>query len=78
MANNPNITSGDMYYIQLDEIDHNQGYYRPYRKATYELGKCASWHSYNYHSIPGESDGRAGCNQIKNDVSTSSNFKLWI
>jgi hypothetical protein len=65
MANNPNIMSGDMYYITLME--------RNYYDLYYELRKCASPYRYSGYStsIPGETGARVGCKRMRDGVSTS-------
>ena len=72
LASDPNVMLGDMYYIQLQL----EPYYNSGRKRfqSYSLRKCTSDNAY-YDTTDGNLQ-RSGCNSIRNNVSTSGNFKL--
>jgi hypothetical protein len=77
MTSNPNVLSGDMYYIQLQKdyvYDYNYRYSHN-RIQGCKLRKCTSDHG---SQVTIHRDLRYGCDIIENDVSKSVNFKLWI
>ena len=72
LASDPNVMLGNMYYIQL-QLEY---YYNSRRKRfqSYSLRKCTS--DYEYNDKIGGNLQRSDCNSIRNNVSTSGNFKL--
>jgi len=74
MASNPNVLSGDMYYIQL-QMNYDHYNYHRYHIRRCTLRKCTSDHEdrVTIHGVL-----RFGCDRVKYNVSISVNFKLWI
>jgi len=72
-ASNPNVLSGDMYYIQLQKNNNNDYDYDFEQRCT--LRKCTSDQG---DRVTIHGDLRFGCDSVKYNVSTSVNFKLWI
>jgi hypothetical protein len=70
MASNHNILFGDMYYIRLRMDNYNS----PLRR--FELRKCTSDYAHRV-TLHGRLE-RFGCVSIRDFVSMSVNFKLWI
>ena len=70
MASNHNIKFGDMYYIQLQKNNYDSLLQR------FELRKCTSDNAHRV-TLQGRLE-RFGCVSIRDFVSMSVNFKLWI
>ena len=71
MDSNPNVLSGDMYYIQLQFDYYPYNYHQNRIRGL--LRKCTS-DDRSHFTIHG--DQRLGCDSIENNVSISVNFKL--